>query len=395
VGNLWWLGPTLRFWHYILDSGFYLDATIGFVATDWLGLLREPSVTGVIAARTSFRFLALGGAVLCLWLWRRERDRRFLPLAAGLGVLLFVTYLGGYFGALKQVQPYRFVLPAMYLAVIPAAAFLERGWRAMREARIPAAAWAAVGLVLFVAAPRFVRDVIYFMPQLVPRQTRPLPAPPPDVNGGVYFGTIRWPNPFDFRHRPWDGDELARVAAWVDSVDDGSGRWLVEWWMLGERLAWSTGAQVLGGFKEINLAHSDANLFRRYPDARMPSPEQLRQYLQQYAVRWVVVFNPIPALESRIELLRLETVLGGHRIYRVLDPSNLIVGGGPGEVRAELNRIVVRGSVGGSLVLRYHWMETLRCRPGCRLRRVPVPNDRVGFIGVDDAPADFEIFNGY
>jgi len=127
----------------------------------------------------------------------------------------------------------------------------------------------------------------------------------------------------------------------------------------------------------------------------MPSPEQLRQYLQQYAVHWVVVFNPIPALESRVELLRLETVIGGHRVYRVLRPSNLIVGDGPGEVRADLNRIVVRGSAGGSLVLRYHWLETLRCRPGCRLRRVPVPNDRVGFIGVDDAPADFEIVNGY
>jgi hypothetical protein len=34
-------------------------------------------------------------------------------------------------------------------------------------------------------------------------------------------------------------------------------------------------------------------------------------------------------------------------------------------------------------------------RPGCRVRRVEVPGDRVGFIGVDDAPPDFEIYNAY
>ncbi|MBI5500104.1 MAG: hypothetical protein HY907_07655 [Deltaproteobacteria bacterium] len=395
VANLWWLRPTLRFWSYILDSGFYLDATVDYVLTDWLGLLNEPSVSGVVAVRSGFRFLALGGAALGLWWWRRERDRRFAPFAAALGVLLFVSYFGGYLGFLRQVQPYRFILPAMYLAVIPAAVFLERGIGALRAARPPAAAWGLVGLLLFVTVPRLARDVLYFVPELLPQQTRPLPAPPPDVNGGIYFGTIRWPAPFDFRHRPGTAEDLPAMAAFVDAHDDGSGRWLVEWWMLGEHLAWATKAQVIGGFKEINLAHSDANLFRRFPGTEMPGPEQLRQYLQQYAVKWVVISNPIPALESRTDLLRLENVVFRHRIYRVREPSRLLVGDGPGEVRAGLNRIAVRGSPGGSLVLRYHWLETLRCRPGCRLRRVPVPNDRVGFIGVEDAPHDFEIFNAY
>ena len=76
-------------------------------------------------------------------------------------------------------------------------------------------------------------------------------------------------------------------------------------------------------------------------------------------------------------------------------PAEVKVGDGPGEVRATLNHLDVRGTAGGSMVLKYHWLETLRCRPGCRLRRVTVPGDRVGFIGVENAPPDFEIYNGY
>jgi hypothetical protein len=395
VANVWWLVPTLHYWHYVNGSPAAFDPTLDFLLTDWLGLMHEPALTGVVAMRSGFRFLALGGAGLCLWLWRRERDRRFAPFAAMLGVMLFLAYAGGHFAVLQQTQPYRFALPAMYAAVIPAALFLERGVRALREAKLSTTAWALVGLLLFVTVPRFARDVIYFVPHLVPRQTRPLPAPPPDVNGGIYFGAIRWPEPFDFRHAPQDGEDLRAMADYVNAVDDGQGRWLIEWWMLGERLTWATRAQILGGFKEVNLDHVDANLFRRFYEPPPPTPEQLREYLQQYNVRWVVVSNPMPALESRTELLRLETVIFRHRIYRVLQPSSFIVGGGPGEVQAELNRIAVRGSAGGTMVLRYHWLDTLRCRPGCRIRRVTIPGDRVGFIGVENAPADFEIYNSY
>jgi hypothetical protein len=394
VANLWWLRVAFRFWHYILDSGFYLDATPDYLLADYLGLLREPSVSGVMAMRSGLRFLALAGAALGLWLWRRDRDPRFAPVCLGLVVLLVVAYVGGWLGPLRQVQPYRFALPAMYLAILPASAFLERAASTLRATKLPGVVWGLLALLCFVAVPRFVRDALYFLPDLVPRHERPLPAPPPDINGEVLFATIRWPEPLDFRHRR-GGDDYGAVDAWVRAADDGQGRWLVEWWMLGEHLAWSTGAQILGGFREINLGHSDANLFRRWPDARPPDPDDVRRYLETYNVRWVILSNSVPALEQRTDLLRLEAIVTRHRVYRVRHPSSFIEGGGPGTVRARTNHIDVRGSAGGSMVLRYHWMETLRCRPACRLRRVPVAGDRIGFIGVDDAPPDFEIYNSY
>lgn len=395
LANLWWLVPSLRLWHYLLDSGVYLDARLDYLLTDYLGLLREPSVTGVLAMRTTLRFLALGGAAAGLWLWHKERDARFVPLAAALGVLLGVTYLGGYLVAVKQIQPYRFVLPATYLAVVPAAAFLERAVPALRASRPPAIVWALLALGLGLLLPRLARDIIYFTPSLVPVSKRPLPAPPPDINGGVLFGTIRWPAPFDYRLTRRPEPDYDALTDFVREHDDGSGRWLVEWAVAGERLAWATSAQVIGGFREINLAHADANLFRRRLDAAARSPEGLRSYFEQYAVHWVVLSNPVPMLESRPELLRREATFGPHRVYRVLEPSGLLAGDAAGRVTASLNRLSVRGSAGGSLVLRYHYLETLRCSPGCTLQREPVPGDRVGFIRVQGAPADFDVVNGY
>lgn len=390
LGNLWWLKVALRFWHYILDSQFYLDATLSYALTDWLGFLKEPSTTGVMAMRSGFRFLALGGAAACLWEWRRTRDDRFVLFATTLAALLGSAYVGGYLAPMRQVQPYRFSLPATFLAVIPAAAFLDGAARALRGRELPRPVVALVAVLAFVGAPRLIRDALYFLPELVPRHTRPLPAPPPNINGGPGFGTFVWPEAFDFKHTPMGKDPLVE---YVRANDDGSGRWLVEWWMLGERLAWATEAQVLGGFRELNLAHSDANLFRKHESGAPPDPAELGRYLERYNVKWVIVSNPKPELEARTDLLEPVATVAGSRIYRTRVPHSFFEGGGPGAVRAALDRLVVRGSRGGDLVLRYHWLETLECRPGCRVRRVEVPGDRVGFIGVEGAPPDFEIVN--
>jgi len=243
-----------------------------------------------------------------------------------------------------------------------------------------------------VIVPRFVRDVIYFLPEAVPRHVLPLPAPPININSGAGFGTIVWPEPFDFSHGPIGSRERA-IAQYVRDHDDGSGRWLVEWWALGERLAWATDAQILGGFREFNLAHSDANWFRRHPDGAGPEPQALERYLEQYNVKWVVVSSPVPELESRTDLLKLESNVYGTRFYRTRVPSSYFVDGGRGEVTASLDRIEVRGSRGGDLVLRYHYLETLQCRPDCSVYRAEALGDRVGFIGVRGAPRDFVIEN--
>jgi hypothetical protein len=74
-----------------------------------------------------------------------------------------------------------------------------------------------------------------------------------------------------------------------------------------------------------------------------------------------------------------------------------LIGGNTGTVHASLNRIEVRGTIPDrDVVLRYHWMETLVCRPRCTLAREPVAGDPVGFLRIRAPhPPDFVVENGY
>ena len=83
LANVWWLRPALKFWHYILDSGYYLDASPDFALWDWLALTKDAFVTGVIANRTGFRFLAIGLAIIGLVQLDLPGPATQLPRTAG------------------------------------------------------------------------------------------------------------------------------------------------------------------------------------------------------------------------------------------------------------------------------------------------------------------------
>jgi hypothetical protein len=395
VAHLWWLRVAVRFWHYILDSGYYLDATPDFFLWDWLGFTKDAWVTGVIANRTGFRFLAIGLAIVAVVQLRRARDSRFAWIAAALVVPFFIAYVGGATPVLRQVQPYRFVAPAVMLCTVLAGAavdgLIEPVLELFRDGRRSVMV-ATLGVAAFVAAPRLLRDVFYYLPSAIPERGKALPLAPPNVNGAIGFGSIRWPTPLDFRPIGATPLEVGTIEI-IKKIDDGSGRFLIEWWAFGEQLAGRTNAQVLGGFREINLAHSDSNFFRVQPENKPIDPQRFQAYLEAFNVKWIALMRPWPEIDARHDLLELVPNMPGARWYRVKKPSGWIVGGGPGTVRASNDRLEVRGSAGGSLVLRYHYLETLRCKPGCTVRREPSPLTRVGFIAVDGAPSDFEIVN--
>jgi hypothetical protein len=387
--NLWWLVPSLKYWHYILDSGFFGQAGLQFLAADFFGLVLDTATSGMIGTRAGFRLLFLAMCAVALVVWRRERDPRLLVFASAVAWLAALSYLGSYLWIFRQIQPYRHVLPLGYFAVIPAAALLEaaalRGW--LRG--LGRKAWVAAGLLALPAGQHLAAEILYYVPES-------LPAVAPLYTGGwLPIATQGFGPQPSYHHRPL-ADENEALAAWVRSVDDGRSRFLVEEPTLGELIAWRTDAQVLGGFLYKNLQHSYANLFRRRKGG-VASDDELRAYFETYAVGWVVISQPTPSWDRRRAVLEPVTRIGPHRVYRTRISPKLLAAG-PGEVRAETNRIRVTGSdPQADLVLRYHWMETLVCAPDCRLERADIDGfDPVGFIRVPAPhPADLEVRNGY
>ncbi len=394
--HAYWLIPSLKAWHYIvvIDSGVYAQSTLSFFFSDYLGLLREPIATGVLGTHTGFRFIFFVAAVISLVLWKKEADDRFMPFAVGIGGMLILTYLGGYSSFFTHVQPYRYILPATYLTIVPAAAFFTRVYRQGALEKLPRLAYAVGGLGLLVITGNLARDALYFFPNALPD---------PDLQPGDKIA-LKVTNPaihgvsgrqMEFRHAP-TFEDYNQVAKWVGENVDQSGRILVQGWVLGEHLAWRTDAQILGGFRLRNIQHSQANLFRRF-DESVVTHEDARQHLIDFAVKWVIVSGPRHKLETYQGLLKpIGHIPPVHRIYRTEVPVSFI-SNGSGQVSASMNRIEVRGTdPDKDVVLRYHFHETLVCKEGCELLREPIDYDPVGFIRVKAPhPKDFVLENGY
>lgn len=389
VANFWWLRTALRCFHYILDSAFYEQGGLEFLVYDFVGLLHDSSTQGMIGPRTAVRLLAACATLFALRSWRRHGDRRWLPLMVLIVSMAALTYLGGY-TPVAQIQPYRHALPLGFALTIPAGWWLAQTVKARpwRDHGIGRPGRALMLILATLASLHLARDAAYFF------------APSMTATQKVEDGVEVMMNTLGHAYTPsytYDQqDDWEQLIAWIDKRDDGQARWLVTDQVQGEYLMARTDAQIIGGFRVRNIEHSDANWFRR-EGAPPYRPEAFQRYLETYAVRWVIVPKSKlhPWWEKYPRLLTRAGFVNEMIVYRVNVKTSLL--DGPGRVDASVNRIAVSHTrTDQDLVLRYHWMPTLRCEPGCQIVPEPVDGDRVGFMRVlAPHPRDFVIENVY
>ncbi len=380
--SLTWLYPSLSRMALIAPSRVLGQSGPGSLLLDYIGI--HPIDPMSVSGQTPFRLAVFAGALMTLRTWRKEGDSRFFVAFASLVWLLGMTYLASLLPLLSQTEPYRFVFPAMLMAgVVSAGWFVE----ALTLARLREMQPFSRGLVVVLCVlvlPRFIRPVMLAIPELEPAWHQP--------DGVIRSHTSRVMEP--------PPDDLL-VAGLLQERGPASGRVLVQSWPLAELLHWATTWPILGGFPERRLIHQAANPFRDPSDGRLVGDE-LRQYLDRYNVHYLVMTDATYAMvEGRTELFEPVQVLLRHRVYRVRKPGTYFASGA-GQVTAELNRLTVNGASPEpgtqSLVLKFHWLDELRCQPGCRLERAAIPHDPAGFIrviGQPTLPAAFVIENSY
>jgi len=385
----------IRFWHYLVSTDGLGVSTLANLVTDYIGIVLDRADSGSAGMRSGFRFLALALAAASLFFLRKERDDRFFVFAVALGTLAALAYLGGCVPPLREVQPYRFAVPLAFFACVPAAVFVERLCAAEELRRLPARAYVVFAIAAVVALPRLVKDVLYFVPPLIPR-VEVLPDERPKISDAIGFSSIGYPSQPKFRYAPVT-PARAEVVAWVQkrAKEGAPGRYMVEDWALGELLLLRTRAEVLGGVRLRNLAHTAADFFRSFP--RDPPPKgALEAFAEKYAVRYVITSLTHARFADSKAVLEKVAEMKPYMVFEMRRAPSLFAEGS-GSVETAMNRISVRGTrPDEDVVLKYHWMETLACRPSCSLRREPLDGDPVGFIRIPTGhPADFEIVNRY
>ena len=382
-----WIFPTLRFAHYIGDVDSFFNARLQYVFYDFFDIQYDAMQTGQ-PVRTVFRTVCFVAAAIMLVSWFREKDRRALPLAVLIAATFLCAYLAAYTWVGRQTQPYRQLVPAMLAAAIPAAALFGRlatdargrwSWRA--------AAFAAIAAAVIV--PRVGRSIAFYVPDLLP----PRLAAHNDAVVEAAQVELHEPRPDRYRLRPAD-DKYVAIKQWLEENHKGRGRIVVQEWPLGEYLAADTELPILGGFVQRPVPHSDAHLFRLKEDGYLPGT-QLADYVKRYAVGWFVLQGRKQPLNRRNDLLEYAYHTEDLVIFRVRhEPSYFLRGDGDIE-SVGVNSIKVSNATGEDVVLRFHWMESLRCRPDCEVEMEEVSRDRVGFIRVKSPPERFEIYNEY
>jgi hypothetical protein len=396
--NAYWLLNAWRHWRYVQNSAYFGQTGLRYLVADFFSVLLNPTDTGVIGTRTGFRFLFLAMAAAALVIWRRARDPRYAPLATALFALLAFAYLGAYFPYAGQVQPYRHVLPAAYAATIPAAFACE--WLLAQRilARATRGAKTLAGILALVALQHLASDVLYFMPSLVPEVPVLIDGTPSPITAYGYLSHFRSPPQhfsFALPRDPGVESQYDSMVDWTRAHVSAGQRVLVDSAVLGERIAWQTDVEVIGGFRERNIAHARANMFRRFAGQEL-SEQTLGAYLAIFAIDFVIVHRDRPDLARATDSLESLGVIHGWHVYKSRLPVTRFLRGG-GELRASTNQLEVSASdPTQELLLSYHFHEALRCQPGCALLDLQVPFDDVGFLLIPAPhPARFTIRNVY
>jgi hypothetical protein len=384
-----WIGPAVKFRHYIGPVDAFLWPTASYALFDWLELLKDLAMTGE-PVRTAFRSVFFVLAAVALLRLRRARDDRLWPLALLIGFAIAQAYLSGYSNVLRQTQPYRHIAPATLAAALLAA------WLVVELGRTPGQRFSrdtrtALAFAALAALPPFVRTVSGYVPALLPGREyhRTAFRPGPGVEGS---SAERDP-PF-MGHGPPPA-EYARIGEVVTALAGDRGRVATFDWVLGEYLATFAKVPTLGGIAERNVPHVAAHPMRHDFTPASSGDDPVARYLSEYAVAVVVTQGDAKAFDERADLLEQVTAIGRFRVYRSRGTVSYFASGHGRVVEQRPNLIRVADAGGSEIVLRFHFMETLRCRPDCRVSRALADRDSVGFIRIENPPSAFEIYNAY
>ena len=308
--------------------------------------------------------LALWGALLI----RREHRTVAVQasLIASVGCALTAYALSSFFERVVSLQPYRFIIPMAFFACVPAGVAIARFGRLLSE-------WRLIPWVAVVAAAWVVVNAARgLMPMLVLGHGRD----PAEVEVAAFL-----------ERETTEEDrilvESRAIPLWVEGSSRRailSARFaLLPTIVHREFIGWS-GVEP---FTAHRYARFDGDILLGQRFGRM-SEETFAGVLNRYAISWVVGCNS-PTLA---DLGRFSAVLDGTaeaadcRIFRVRTPQRSRFVEGSGRATADVDRIDVKDAAGERVVLKYHWVPTLRTEPALPIEEVREPGMPVGFIAV-------------
>ncbi len=385
LANIGWLVPSLRYLTYLNAQSMQLQGGWDAFLADLRGVVwQQPNgISSTAGLRWSITLLGILG----VWKWQRQtKSPSARALGAGIVTLLGFAYLGTYVPGVSALETFRYVVPASFLACAPAARRLVNiPWREFLDVRNwrTHLSFASLGVLLVLSSLSGGRAVF---------------ANAPRLNSFV----AQDPN---YAMLPTNCQ--LRLFAWIRRNTRADARILVQDNRTGALLPYFVKREVIGGpyFQrqfEHNLANASFKKIFGTPISDL-SNDLFEKYLDVFNVGWIVSddgADPKGSLTNYYrtmspEFMEYRTAICNLSVYRVTLEHSFFLQG-TGTVKADYNVLRVTGASAGSVVLKYHVLDTLRTDPPLPLSKMLMLNDTIGFIQVENGDvSDFLIYNSY
>ncbi|NRA00819.1 MAG: hypothetical protein HRU01_30395 [Myxococcales bacterium] len=329
-----------------------------------------------------------------LVLWRREgRTARWWIFAPQIAFLFLVTYYGVHVG-LSSIGPSRIALPLGLYLFFPAAHALCVGIAALhgRLSAMTPARWNFAPSAVATAALGLVFAGLVVSGDVGDRLFRPYSIPELESRAGY--------------------DAVGRgLLDWLRARTDASGRLLHEETdRLSHRyygthmpalIPLEAGVPLANGpaphaLLKNNYLRFIAGTFRGRRLGQVAFDE-MSNHLALYNVRWVLTWSPAAGQYfGRHPAMRPVGSYDKFTLFEVRGSPSYVMHG-RANVEASPNRIALSkvATDDGVVMLKFHWLESLRTDPPREITPVMQLDDPVPFIQITDPPAEIVVYNAY
>ncbi|KPJ61972.1 MAG: hypothetical protein AMS15_05365 [Planctomycetes bacterium DG_23] len=384
-----WVLPLWKFLHYKIP-------TKEFFPSMGLGHIYSKPVANIMLP------FAWGGVVL--WALEKKHIKAFSLLFVCL-FLTVVTAYGSQLPVFHDLEPLRFFLPLAFFASIPAARGIGFVVRFLQQGVLNLAK--SMGLLRKLGQWPF--KIIFLLLVLLVLSVQMLKIAVWEPGEDCLFRELTAKGEHLEATLP---PEAWQIIEWIRKNTSREGRILIEdsseesghkyfGTQMPALLPWYTRRQFIGGpVPDVYILHHFAEftggvLFKK--DLGLYTPSLLRDYFDTYNIRWIIAWSN-KAKKSFIEYPYYTTVsetIGDFSLYEVNRRPTFFLKGG-GKIKADYNQISVTEASAGEVVLKFHWLSTLKTKPPLKIERYRVLDDPVGFIKVYNGEVrNFVIYNTY
>jgi hypothetical protein len=380
AGNWYWVRPYLAFSSWVDLLPYWQSGWT------WFYQLTVPAQsTWYYAVRAFAHLLLLGVLVASLRATFRISKFNFYVLASWIAWLALMVFEGSYFPFIKTLQPFRFVLAFWLVIIVVAASQFEISRFKPKEQT----AFGVFMIVVLIAG--------WYQTVNMARTTIPLFTTRLGKTQQPFLDYVRSAPPFSGRlllecgyRRIPNIDDICAVLSkqpLLGGHDPGN--------FLKARFT------VFGGIDQNLPADYDMKekpvAFGRPLITYFDNEGLLTGYLRLYNVTEIAAWSAqtVRILNQFPDVMTLNGKKGEYSMYDVHLGTPTWFVRGSGDLLADYDEIKIANASTGRIVLKFHWIKTLKCDPPLPMRPVFLMGDPVPFIQLDNAMGskNIRIFN--